>query len=1565
MLAHSVYILAQRGRASPRRQTYTGYSANVPRRVNEDHNREACAATSADGPWDLGAVIAPFRSRNAALAFESRLQHEPARGLRQNVAQARALAAGDFANQGVTVEEVAQTDQRLVARPLPPPSKFDKVRGLPKSFLSPTMKRLTMGRLQFISSALSFNLADNDAPFYILPEFALGQMRFHVVFAEPQDALGPSCLALLDFLHEHMDYPASVSLEFKLDIAGVEQYAYHLDRWFDGHEAAGLEQGSVLSDANVLGRRGLKLLLSRFVEDRNTVLERYGQADERYRRVSELRVTIGRVGFGPRENPLAGLEQHRQNHRVREVAAPYGDCVWQCLIESLDKVEVQRRSGKIWLPSHLANVSALRELCGLTHLEGQPVCYEDMEQIAERLVWKQTNGENAPLRGVRLYLYDFNLSLQRVLPAPREYDDSEDIPTRQDVHIIHKNGHACLWQNAGETRLNVRRALSLYTAYVEARTGQSFEDYIDAMYPDDEMSLQDRRLELFCRYQHLQPNESAIEHALQEDIGGGPVLETVELVPCCNNYLYVPTERPNLWPGGAQRAVLKPGGGKNGSMDKSCTIIATGLEYRCSQVEPKISKVRMNDVQVIEDRIEELEAVTPYFPPAKEEFCMDYNLTFDIETASLADGTFYTYAIGWTIGGDSTVHTRVASTVEQLDGGLMEAVLEEWAAKAKEMDAQWRANKMTEAESLGLKALRKLVKRAVEDSSEGASVAGMKKADLCEKYEEALRFDGEEEGVIANLVSEAKKMKKKALQELVEEHIGKPWHTTDKARLLDVYFKALEDAGPGLNCYSYNGSRFDMVDVVHTLAARMKVAPENYLKSNGKVISFTWNSLHFKDLCLITMCPLASACKSYGVKTAKGYLPHSYLQKLPSLQAILDRLHGTTNWRELEPHIDWMHGAKVDEIQKRVVGQSFDEWLRRKDKNGDYVFPLREDWEAKTGPFSEEGDFAFAPKMVSYLEDDVRGTHEVLEQVGGYYKREYGCDIRVNCTVGSLATKIWKGTLPTHVNKIIDEELYKRIHDAVKGGFCGPLGHFDFTVADGQFIYKVDVTSLYPASTVCDFFRSGPGSKYFRGFPQPGLLGNKWETYDFEGAQVEKDDENYELMMEMHGFAEIQFDQSEMDCPILLSNLKEGSHQTLTRVIKGSGRYSIPLIQQAIDNGCRVWMGHVDFVRRHFNPFPGYMDPMIGKKNRADAVLALLKDASDLTKTRAERKHIVRMYAKDALRGIEELTQTKLVYPGATRSTVNELANRAFRGEQLCPTRSNKNLKASADVTRTVSKLLVNSLLGRLDMAIDRTQTTLTQSEADKRAVMQGKFKYREPKCTEVACGAEDPDAPDANKWFKLTYREGGFYEHVKDSETAPHLWATMLDYSKILMNEAFLWLARNDCEALYTDTDSIAFAGTPDKYAEFMEIFGSDKKQLGAFEAEHKGDGYHRLITIGPKKYIVLSRDEDGTEHMEWKGNGIQAKENAETAEGTMLDTFEAVLNGEVCEVDYFRIGADSSSQLNHTVDAKKKLRFLCLKGRCIEDEDGKPHRIEWWDSAEEFSEYAKTIKTALGVNQ
>ena len=104
------------------------------------------------------------------------------------------------------------------------------------------------------------------------------------------------------------------------------------------------------------------------------------------------------------------------------------------------------------------------------------------------------------------------------------------------------------------------------------------------------------------------------------------------------------------------------------------------------------------------------------------------------------------------------------------------------------------------------------------------------------------------------------------------------------------------------------------------------------------------------------------------------------------------------------------------------------------------------------------------------------------------------------------------------MTKIVNEDLYKRIHSAVRGGFCGPLGSFDFTAPDGQYIYKVDVTSLYPASTGCKFFETGPGAPYWRGFPAPGLLDNTWKEHDFGGVEVVQNDLVYKALHDWHGF---------------------------------------------------------------------------------------------------------------------------------------------------------------------------------------------------------------------------------------------------------------------------------------------------------------------------------------------------------------------------------------------------------------------------------------------------------------
>ena len=67
-------------------------------------------------------------------------------------------------------------------------------------------------------------------------------------------------------------------------------------------------------------------------------------------------------------------------------------------------------------------------------------------------------------------------------------------------------------------------------------------------------------------------------------------------------------------------------------------------------------------------------------------------------------------------------------------------------------------------------------------------------------------------------------------------------------------------------------------------------------------------------------------------------------------------------------------------------------------------------------------------------------------------------------TIGSIAEYIWKHCLPKDVPKLQTATQHLLWQKANKGGFAGPLGSFD-TVTDAMwFIFKVDVTSLYPSA---------------------------------------------------------------------------------------------------------------------------------------------------------------------------------------------------------------------------------------------------------------------------------------------------------------------------------------------------------------------------------------------------------------------------------------------------------------------------------------------------------------------
>ena len=163
-----------------------------------------------------------------------------------------------------------------------------------------------------------------------------------------------------------------------------------------------------------------------------------------------------------------------------------------------------------------------------------------------------------------------------------------------------------------------------------------------------------------------------------------------------------------------------------------------------------------------------------------------------------------------------------------------------------------------------------------------------------------------------------------------------------------------------------------------------------------------------------------------------------------------------------------------------------------------------------------------------------------------------------------------------------------------------------------------------------------------------------------------------------------------------------------------------------------------------------------------------------------------------------------------------------------------------------------------------------------------------------------------------------------------------------MLMQASFEYITEIGATSLYSDTDSIAFRATPEQYALYETRFVPVEKTFGGMKLEGV---YKRLVTIGPKKYACVK--EDGS--YDWAANGLPAKCNTNV---DILAKFERVLSGKVEEADYFSITAGSDFELRHTTGAKKRLRFICLKGRV---EDG---AVKTWESYEEFQEHARKIQ-------
>jgi predicted GIY-YIG superfamily endonuclease len=650
---------------------------------------------------------------------------------------------------------------------------------------------------------------------------------------------------------------------------------------------------------------------------------------------------------------------------------------------------------------------------------------------------------------------------------------------------------------------------------------------------------------------------------------------------------------------------------------------------------------------------------------------------------------------------------------------------------------------------------------------------------------------------------------------------------------LREYYKAQNFPKRGLYVYAHNGSKFDAIAAIHSILANSDDVPKDQLESNGKFISFTWKGLIFRDSCLITMSSLSSACTAWGLETSKGYLPHKYLQNCKDANEVLSRLHGRTTWKALKPYMEWFGDADDTELHTRRAGRLviFKKLLEEvgpdqlslktlfavlknagfeltKDQRDEmrmisslkgYEQSLNrfdwEDWRDQQTVYkfwkeNQDVEFSFLELHDEYLAKDVDALWELCDRMGTAFARDFGSDIRTKCTLGSNAEHIWMHTLMKPIPKLQTKEQHDRWQRANRGGFCGALSQYDFTAPEGHKIYKVDITSLYPASSCPIKFETEAGiqepiREWYCGFPDAS---DGWLLRDFGGVEMTRN--HYYQLSSMHGLIRVEFDQNSLAFPFFLKKMEHKTFQTLAPVMQGEERFIIPHVRMAFDMGVKIKLFDCEYTTKTREVYQEYMAYFRKIKNDADAVIKeLLKIPKD--QRTQQQKH----------------TLIKAVYE------------------------------------RTVAKLFLNGLLGRNNMKIERPQTLLTRDYNDIVCLSADDEAFKGVDISEIKCGDEG--------WcYRAKFKEGDYADHVQAFNVCPYISAYMLGYSKMLMQGSFQHLSKIGAKLLYTDTDSIAFSATPEQWKAYSDRFVPMKKTFGGMELEGE---YRRLVTIGPKKYACI----------------------------------------------------------------------------------------------------------------
>ena len=78
----------------------------------------------------------------------------------------------------------------------------------------------------------------------------------------------------------------------------------------------------------------------------------------------------------------------------------------------------------------------------------------------------------------------------------------------------------------------------------------------------------------------------------------------------------------------------------------------------------------------------------------------------------------------------------------------------------------------------------------------------------------------------------------------------------------------------------------------------------------------------------------------------------------------------------------------------------------------------------------------------------------------------------------------------------------------------------------------------------------------------------------------------------------------------------------------------------------------------------------------------------------------------------------------------------------------------------------------------------------------------------------------DGEQYWRATFKEGYYDQHVASFNSCPHLSGYMLGYSKMLMQCNFQFLAEIGAISCMTDTDAIIFKATEEMYGKYAELF-------------------------------------------------------------------------------------------------------------------------------------------------